>query len=83
MRIPEYIEKYIYDELGGFYETGTNIDTNIENSENDNKRYLGTYFPRSLIESYTILFDLYENDIVKNSDLKVYLRNRRKNYLCI
>jgi len=65
MKIPEYIEKYIYDELGGFYETGTNVDTNIDNNENDNKRYLGTYFPRSLIESYLILMDLYENKIIK------------------
>ena len=58
MKIREYIDKYIYEELGGFYERGTNIDTNIENKENDNKRYLGTYFPRSLIESFTILDDL-------------------------
>jgi len=67
MKIPEYIENYIYDELGGFYETGTNIDTNIENSENDNKRYLGTYFPRSLIENFVILRELYENEKIKET----------------
>lgn len=66
MKIPEYIEKYIYDDLDGVYEPGTNIDTNIENNENDNKRYLGTYFPRSLIENFLILCDLYKNQKIKS-----------------
>jgi len=65
--LPQNIDKIIFEELGGFYQKGTNVDININNSEEDNKRYLGTYFPRSFTEAYTIMLEIYSHYLVKMS----------------
>lgn len=65
--LPANIDKTVFEELGGFFESKTNVDVNINNSEKDNKRYLGTYFPRSWVESFTIMKDIYSHDHLRKS----------------
>lgn len=62
----KYLDDYIFKELGGFYSPGWNVDFNLNNSDLDNKKYIGTYFPRSLIESYVIFEELYLNNVIKS-----------------
>lgn len=65
--IPRYLDNFIFDELGGFYQPGLNVDLNLKNDEQANKRYIGTYFPRSLVECYQLLHELYAHKIIKTS----------------
>ncbi len=75
IELPKYIDNFIFNELKGYYEVGQNVDNNLHNDENANKRYIGTYFPRSLIESFSIFFELYQNTIIKqNLDNKPTLK---------
>lgn len=63
--IPKYLDNYIFNELGGEFKPGLNVDVNLNNDESANKRYIGTYFPRSLVESYFIMQDLYAHRRIK------------------
>ncbi len=67
IEIPKYLDDFIFNELGGCYQTGQNVDNNIDNDENENKTYIGTYFPRSLVECFIIFHELYQIQIIKNS----------------
>lgn len=74
--LPKYLDDYIFAELGGVYQTGQNVDVNLNNDEEANKKYIGTYFPRSLIECYLIFTDLYAHKRIKEiidskSELKI------------
>ncbi len=73
-KMPEYIEHKIFDDLEGRYDPryGEAI-SNLENDENDNKAYLGTYFPRSFVESYNIM-----NSLMNIKDLESALFNRNE-----
>lgn len=78
-KLPEWLDKFIFDELKGEYRqvsrTDSSADINLLNDENANKRYIGTYFPRSLVEVYSIFMELYANQIIKNSvDKKTQLK---------
>lgn len=54
VRLPKWLDKYIYDELGAKY-CRTNSDmTVIDWDKSDVLNYLGTYFPRSYAEAYCI-----------------------------
>lgn len=61
------LEKYIFDVLRGVYSPAyLEASSNLKNDEDDNKRYLGTYFPRTFVESYCIYKQLFSNkDIVE------------------
>ncbi len=79
IKLPEYLDNYIYNELGGEYQRvsrdDTTADVNLYNDKNANKRYIGTYFPRSLVECFTIFNELYANQIIKQTiDSKEQLR---------
>jgi len=65
--LPKELDQILFNEMGGYYQKGTNVDVNINNSEDDNKRYIGTYFPRSFAEAFTIMNDIYEQDLIKMS----------------
>jgi len=52
VKLPEYLDDFIYKELGGYFQSGLNVDSNIDNDEEANKKYIGTYFPRSLVQFY-------------------------------
>ena len=53
-KIPQYLDEYIYHDLGGVFQPGLNVDINLTNDESANKRYIGTYFPRSVVECFSI-----------------------------
>jgi hypothetical protein len=43
-----------------------NVDNNLNNTEYMQKVYIGTYFPRSVTESYNIFIDLFSNFEINN-----------------
>lgn len=59
------LEEYIFDELGGVYSPSyLEAVDNLGNDEERNLRYLGTYFPRTFVESYYIYTNLFSNALV-------------------
>ena len=58
--LPQWLDNYLFEELGAVYmpdhnRFSYNLDLNID----ENKIYLGTYFPRSCIECYTIFSSMF------------------------
>lgn len=54
---------YLYNELQAKYIIDTfGVEDNLENDKEKNLKYLGTYFPRSFVESYDIYNNLFNND---------------------
>lgn len=53
---------FIFKECGAYYKqmSSDKVQNNIDNSENETKQYLGTYFPDSYKEAYTIFKDIYD-----------------------
>ncbi|MDR1532909.1 MAG: hypothetical protein LBS62_12170 [Clostridiales bacterium] len=52
---------YIFNELGARYEQMTRtVEFNLYNDREKNLKYLGTYFPRSFVESYKIFNNVFE-----------------------
>ena len=71
--LPEWLRSLIYDEMGGSYEPDRNaFQNNLYSDEEKNRKYLGTYFPRSFTESYCIFYNLFDNpaylETVKDRD---------------
>lgn len=70
-KIPTWLDNFIFRDLQGEYRQVTRGDTsadiNLFNDENANKRYIGTYFPRSLVECFTIFCELYDHNMIKES----------------
>lgn len=61
-RVPEWVDHLIYDELHAYYQPSglaKEFDKNLTADEDRVKRYLGTYFPRSLLESFVIFDSLF------------------------
>ena len=67
MKIPEYLDRYIFNELHAYYSPGQNVDINLLNTPEENLKYIGTYFPRSFVESHAVFSDLLHNEAYKNS----------------
>ena len=65
--LPDNIDQILYNELGAIYKRGGNFDLNLSNDEQQNKIYLGTYFPRSFSESYQIFTILLKDKSIQNS----------------
>ena len=60
--LPGWLRSFIYDEMGGSYEPDRNaFQNNLSSDEEKNRKYLGTYFPRSFTESYCIFANLFNN----------------------
>ena len=57
--LPRPIDQILFNELGAIYQRGGNFDLNLSNDEQQNKIYLGTYFPRSFSESYQLFSGLF------------------------
>jgi len=71
--LPDWLKALIYNELGGSYEPDRlAFKNNLFSDEEKNKKYLGTYFPRSFTESYCIFSNLFDNsaylETMKNRD---------------
>lgn len=64
---PLFLSDYIFKDLDGFYFNGQNFDLNLHNDERANRQYLGTYFPRSFVESFNIYSELCQNPLIKES----------------
>lgn len=67
--------EYLYNELGAIYDKNpSGVKSNLENDIEKNLAYLGTYFPRSYVESYKIY-----NNLFKNND--IYEKFNKKNII--
>lgn len=65
--INEEMLEYLYDELDAKYlKIPNDVELNLDNDENKNLIYLGTYFPRSFTESYNIYKNLFDNEKIYN-----------------
>lgn len=64
---PKYLNDLIFKDFGGIYVDKWNNFNHLDNTAEDNKKYIGTYFPRSLAESYIILEHALDNPIVKEA----------------
>jgi len=71
-----YLERYLFEKLGAYYEINPfEAGCNLNNDEESTKRYLGTYFPRSYVESYhiyqNILNQLMLNSLTANQTIEI------------
>jgi SAM-dependent methyltransferase len=68
LNINPYLERFIFDELKAQYDPDPIAALhNLDNNEQQSQRYLGTYFPRSFVESYNIFYRLFnQEEIYKN-----------------
>lgn len=58
---------YLYNEKGAEYSLDPNgVSLNVNNDNNKNLKYLGTYFPRSFTEAYKIYSNIFSNEDVFN-----------------
>ncbi len=65
---PPEIEKFIFNSLKGIFKPDfEGAKENINADKDRIKIYLGTYFPRSFAESYTIFTNLINNNFIKNN----------------
>lgn len=62
------LEEYIFEKLQGIYRINPEaVAFNLENDDETNRCYLGTYFPRSFVEAYNIYKGLFNNDKIWNN----------------
>lgn len=68
LNINPYLERFIFGELKAQYDPDPIAALhNLDNNEQQSQRYLGTYFPRSFVESYNIFYRLFnQEEIYKN-----------------
>lgn len=61
--LPVWIESFLFDTLKARYEPDwRRFSDNLDLSEEEQRKYLGTYFPRSFVELNTIFGNLYRSD---------------------
>lgn len=62
VELPEWLDHLVFEELGGVYQPDPiSHSHNLENTEEKNLVYLGTYFPRSYAESFLLFRDIFLN----------------------
>lgn len=67
IKINKKFYDYLYNELEAKYKKSpSDVESNLENDKEKNLEYLGTYFPRSFVESYYIYSNLFNNDEIFN-----------------
>lgn len=65
LNINSYLERFIFDELKAQYDPDPiAVSYNLENNKEQTQRYLGTYFPRSFVESYNIFYNLFNKEYI-------------------
>ena len=63
-RLPIWLDNYIFNDLKAQYSPNhERFDFNLDLSESDILKYLGTYFPRSYGESFCIFDNLFQNKL--------------------
>ncbi len=61
-RLPKWLDDYIFDDLEAEYcPDFKRFEYNLDLNENENLKYLGTYFPRSYAESFCIFDNIFQN----------------------
>lgn len=68
MRLPDWLNSYLFDTLGAKFSPVHSDMTVIDWDKEQIRGYLGTYFPRSFVESFTI-FSRYLKATSKFSDM--------------
>ena len=71
--MPAWIESFLFDSLKARYEPDwRRFSDNLDLSDEDQRKYLGTYFPRSYVELNTIFGNLFKigrfNSVYSNLD---------------
>lgn len=60
--LPTWVESFLFDSLKARYEPDwRRFSDNLDLSDEDQRKYLGTYFPRSFVELNTIFGNLYKS----------------------
>lgn len=66
--LPSFLDTYIFDKLGAnFAPDYTKFNKNLNHNKEDVLIYLGTYFPRSFAETYSIFNNILQNEIIEKS----------------
>lgn len=67
--LPQFIDDYIFNRLkASFAPDFTKFNKNLNHNKGDVLIYLGTYFPRSFAETYSIFNNILKNDIIEKSN---------------
>lgn len=62
VRLPDWVDSLLFDKLRARYDPDwQRFAENLDLSDDDQKRYLGTYFPRSYAEQYCIIKNMMLN----------------------
>ena len=60
--LPSWLDNFIFNQLNAEYAPDfERFDYNLDLTEEENKKYLGTYFPRSYAESFCIFDNIFQN----------------------
>lgn len=60
--LPAWLDNFIFNQLNAEYAPDfQRFDYNLDLTEEENKKYLGTYFPRSYAESFCIFDNIFQN----------------------
>ena len=73
--LPQWLDNLIFNQLGAKYCRSNSDMTVIDWDKNDVLNYLGTYFPRSYVESYCIFsefFKQYSDRFASKEELSVF-----------
>lgn len=75
IKLPEWLDNLIFDQLGAKYCRSNTDMTVIDWDKSDVLNYLGTYFPRSYAESYCIFsdfFKMHSKQSVNKAELSIF-----------
>jgi len=76
LNINPRLESFIFDDLGAVYHINPeHVAQNLTNDKEANLNYLGTYFPRSFVESYNIFSNLFKNEHINRAFSKKQVIN--------
>lgn len=66
-RLPSWLDNFIFKTLQAEYAPDhQRFEYNLDLTYEDNKKYLGTYFPRSYAETFCIFDNIFCNDVIKS-----------------
>lgn len=70
INVNEDLYEYIHDKMGAkYHQNHYDVMVNIDNDDEKNLKYLGTYFPRSFKEAYVIYSNIFSNNSIYNEFL--------------
>ena len=75
MKLPEWFDNLIFNELKAQYCPRNSDMTNIDDDKEKTLNYLGTYFPRSYAESYCIFSEYFKSnnpDFADKEELSIF-----------